>query len=83
MSLLSLPNELLGCICKYLVYSDNINALPQSCRLLYSSINPLLFAPRAKQCQLNEIKYVLDTGDHLLMERLGKSGECLFERNLR
>ena len=82
MSLLSLPNELLGCICKYLVYSDDINALSQSCRLLYSTINPLLFPPRAKQCQLDAITYALETGDHLLMERLGKAGIDVFKAYL-
>lgn len=78
MSLLSLPNELLCCICQHLLYSDDINALSQSFCLLYSSVNPLLSPPCAKQCRLDAIKYTLETGDHLLMERLGKAGIDVF-----
>ena len=79
MSLLSLPNELLRCICQYLVYSDDINALSQSCHLLYLSVNPLLYPPPcAKRSQLDAIKYAIETEDHLLIERLGKAGIDVF-----
>lgn len=43
-----------------------------------ASVNPLLFPLCAKQCQLDAIKYAIETRDHLLTERLGKAGIDVF-----
>ena len=74
MSLQSLPNELLFRIAQYLEYADEVNACSQTCRLLHSLVNPLLFPRYAKQHQVDAVLYAMDNGDHVLMEKLIKAG---------
>lgn len=70
MSLLSLPNELLIYVSRYLDYADDTSALSRTCHLLYLLINPLLFPRFAKQHHRDAILYAIGHGDHVLMEKL-------------
>ena len=57
----------------FCIQMTSILSLRASVYFIHLSIH-YYFPPCAKQCQLDAIKYTLETGDHLLMERLGKAG---------
>ena len=75
MSLLSLPNELLFRIAQYLEYADEVNAYSQTCRLLHSLANRLLFH-HVQERQVEAIMHTMRSGDHVLLKRLMEAGIC-------
>ncbi|KAK1142530.1 hypothetical protein N8T08_007504 [Aspergillus melleus] len=73
-SLVALPNEVLYQVANYLEYADDASALSRSCRFLYSLVNPTLIARYAKSHQKQAIRYALEIGDHILLQRLLEAG---------
>lgn len=73
MPLLSLSNELLIHIAQCLEYADEVNAYSQTCRLLYSLANPVLFC-HAQNRQPEALTHAMYVGDHVLLRRLIEAG---------
>lgn len=73
MSLLSLPNELPSRIAQCLEYADEVNAYSQTCHLLYSLANRLLFH-HVQDHQVEAMMHAMRSGDHVLLKRLIEAG---------
>ena len=73
-SLVALPNEILYQVANYLEYADDASALSRSCRFLYSLVSPTLIARYAKSHQKQVIRYALEIGDHILLQRFLEAG---------